>query len=290
MSKKKNELVIIDEPKEIKTVSINAEMLISKAIEKNIPLESLERLLAMRRELKAEYSREQYFKALSDFQKECPIIKKDKIIYDRDKQTKEIKLDRDGNKIIRYSYAPLESIVGQVKDLLQKYGFSYTMKSKQTKTAYTSVCETHHIEGHTETTEFEVPIDFSAYMNEIQKVGNSSTYADRYSFRKAFGILTGDDDDDANNITPEKEDNRNFKKESHEDIGKKVSNVSKAFNQSEKKKEVIQYAYQLTKKLKKDQLQYFKNLVNSTEEYTEEMFKMDINCLKIIELEEDVNE
>ena len=54
----------------------DAEMLIAKAIDKNVPVETMERLLAMRRELKAEWAKAEFDKAMSVFQSDCPIIKK----------------------------------------------------------------------------------------------------------------------------------------------------------------------------------------------------------------------
>ena len=56
--------------------SINAELLIKQAIDKNVPIETMERLLVMRRELKTEWAKEEFIKALAQFQKKCPVIKK----------------------------------------------------------------------------------------------------------------------------------------------------------------------------------------------------------------------
>jgi len=139
----------------------------------------------MRTQLKEENAREEFFISLAKFQSEIPTIKKTKIVK-----------DKDGT--VRYKYAPLESIVEQVKELLETNGFSYTLKSKQTPiTSVTVVCEAHHSFGHVENTEITVPIDQKAYMNDVQKIGAAVTYAKRYSFCNAFGIMTGDEDTDA---------------------------------------------------------------------------------------------
>ena len=166
-------------------VKVDPEALIARAIDKGLPLESLERLLAMRRELKAEWAREQYFKALSGFQKECPVIGKGKEVHSKDGK-------------LRYKYAPLDEIIGQVKVALEAWGFSYTVQTSQTDKAVTSVCHAHHVDGHSETSEFTIPMDPEAYMNESQKIASAMTYAKRYAFCNSFGIMTGDMDDDAN--------------------------------------------------------------------------------------------
>jgi hypothetical protein len=75
----------------------SAEALIAQAIEKGTSVDTMERLLAMRRELKSEWSKEQYDKAMAAFQAACPTIKK----------TREVKTD--GGKVA-YRYAPIESI------------------------------------------------------------------------------------------------------------------------------------------------------------------------------------
>ena len=87
----------------IMSVQHDAEALIAKAIDKKVPVETMERLLMMRRELKAEWAKAEFDKALAAFQAECPIIKK----------TKSVKTDTGD---IAYQYAPLESIVEQVKE------------------------------------------------------------------------------------------------------------------------------------------------------------------------------
>lgn len=165
--------------------ALNAEKLIARAIDKNVPVETMEKLLAMRTQLKEEYAREEYFKALAEFQAECPVIKKTKEVMNKE------------NTAVRYRYAPLESIVGQIKILIEKHGFSYTVNAHADVGYQTAVCTIHHKAGHSESSEFKAPIDPKAYMNTIQSNMSSLTYAKRYAFCNAFGIMTGDEDNDA---------------------------------------------------------------------------------------------
>jgi hypothetical protein len=162
-------------------VPVDPQALLSQAIGKGLPLESIERLLAMRRELKAEWARERFFEDLPRFQAACPIIGKSK---------------KAKGKNFNYSYAPMEEIVSQIKKPLEQFGFSYTIVTKQTGKAVTAICNAHHVDGHTESSEFTIPIDPEAYMNDSQKIASAMTYATRYALRNAFGIVTGDLDDD----------------------------------------------------------------------------------------------
>jgi len=87
-------------------IGIDAEALIMKGIEANVPVETMERLLAMREKLNEEKAKVEFFKALSSFQADCPIIKKNK------------KVMQKNSNVVRYSYASLDSIVSQISPIL----------------------------------------------------------------------------------------------------------------------------------------------------------------------------
>jgi hypothetical protein len=162
--------------------AVDPQALLAQAIDKNLPIESMERLLAMRKEMKAEFARDQFFMALSGFQHECPVVEKKKVA--------------KGNKF-SYNYAPLEDIVSAVAPFLEKWGFSWTVKPSQTDGHVKAACFAHHRDGHEEVTEFEIPIDPSSYMSDPQKAAAALTFARRYSFVNAFGIVTKGEDNDA---------------------------------------------------------------------------------------------
>jgi hypothetical protein len=167
----------------------DVERFIMAAIDKSVPVETMERLLAMRDKLCAERAKADYDNALAEFQAECPVISKSKEV-----------MDKGGTKV-RYRYAPLDSIIGQIKAILQKYGFSYSLTAqiieKEKANWVEATCKATHKSGHSECSSFRVPIDKDAYMNEQQKVASALTYAKRYAFCNAFGIMTGDEDDDS---------------------------------------------------------------------------------------------
>jgi len=151
-------------------------------------IETMERVMAIRRELKAEAAKEAYFAALSAFQSECPIIKKTKGVKDRSGST-------------RYHYAPLDMIVRIVAPLLTKHGLSYAIESAVIglgeESALEAVCKVYHEAGHMESSRFSVPILAPEFMSKPQTFGAASTFAKRYAFVNALGILTGDEDNDA---------------------------------------------------------------------------------------------
>ena len=177
--------VAVVAPKPVATQDNSAEALISQAISKGVDVGTMERLLAMRATIKAEAAKEAFNAAMANFQGEQPAIVKDKIVHD--KYGKE-----------RYRFAPLDVIVRQVKDNLQRNGLSYTTDSNVEEGWVTAICKVTHTLGHSELSSFKVPVDKDSYMSQPQKFAAALTFAKRYAFCNAFGILTGDEDTDAN--------------------------------------------------------------------------------------------
>ena len=172
---------VIVESKNTPAVSIEA--VIQQAIDKNVPVETMEKLLGMRRELKAEFAKEQFDKAMADFQSECPVIKKSKAGGQTDAG------------VVAYKYAPLEVIVSQVKDLIHKHGFSYAIQTETSKEMVKAICIVKHMAGHSESSNMEVPLGTKTQvMSNTQVVAAALTFAKRYAFCNGFGILTGDED------------------------------------------------------------------------------------------------
>ena len=159
--------------------------MVQRAIDKGVPVETMERLLAMYEKLQARQAKADFDRALASFQAECPTIQKTKKV-----------MNKDGRSV-RYQYAPLEVIVQQVKSLLQLHGFSYTVDAEVEPGLVRATCKATHQAGHSQTSTFSVPIDKDAFMNPAQQCASALTFAKRYAFVNAFGILTGDEDDDS---------------------------------------------------------------------------------------------
>lgn len=167
----------------VKADGLGIQQLISEGLKNNASIDVMERLFALSKESMAIKAKQEFYFALSKFQKEIPKIIKNKPIK-----------NKSGNVV--YHYAPLEEIVEQVKTSLESNGFSYTLKTKQENNSITVFCEAHHVSGYTDTTDITVPIG-SDYMSAQQQVGAALTFAKRYAFCDAFGIMTGDEDTDA---------------------------------------------------------------------------------------------
>ncbi len=156
--------------------------LLRMAVERgNVDVGTLERLMVVRKELRAEQAEAEFNTAMSAFQAECPILIRGKSGHEN-----------------RYNYTPLEVIVGKVTPLLQKYGFSHEEDSNVTEGWVEAMVTVKHRSGHSITKRFKVPAASNAGMSPQQKYGAAMTYATRYAFCAAFGIRTADKDTDCN--------------------------------------------------------------------------------------------
>ena len=165
---------------ETKAPAFNIETLINQAVSSNASVDTVERLLAMRKQLRDEWAKQQFDNALASLQGEIPVIEKGQ---------------RAGSGSFTYNYAPLEFIISKVKDIIAKYGFSYTFDTAQNGKLKV-MCKVKHKAGHTEISEFELAIDTNARMNTSQQYGAALTYGKRYAFCNAFGIVVGGEDTD----------------------------------------------------------------------------------------------
>lgn len=140
----------------------------------------LERLEAMQERFDKRRAKKEYDEAMARFQAECPVI-----------------LKTVNGAQSKYKFAPLDHIVSQVKPLLDKFGFSYRLTSEMENGFVKSVMTITHRGGHSEQSEFKVPVDTrNPVMSEPQKYGGAMTFANRYNFCNGFGILTANEDQD----------------------------------------------------------------------------------------------
>lgn len=190
---KETSAAVLVQPERHVQESHSVEALIQQGIEKGLTVDTMERLLAMRKEVKAEQAKEAYVQALSDFQADVPVIKKTKKV-----------MNKDGRSV-RYTFAPLDSIVEQIREPLKRFGLSYRWETKNEQQQVMAICAVTHILGHSESSSFAVPIDPEGYMTAPQKYASALTFAKRYSLCNALGISTGDEDTDATDVGKERD-------------------------------------------------------------------------------------
>jgi len=143
---------------------------------------TLERLVELRRQMKEERAREEFYHALSSFQSELKPIKKSKVVK-----------NKDGT--LRYSYATFDDIIEAIQPLLEKHGLSYRFETEFEGKSVNVKCIITHLLGHQEITSFKTVVEYSGRMLPIQEWGSALTYAKRYSLSLALGLATEEDTD-----------------------------------------------------------------------------------------------
>ncbi len=177
--------------KEIAVAQNGIDGLMAQAIAAGSPIETLERLMAMRDKWMKDKAREAFVSAMGSFQAACPVIKK----------TRQV-MNKDGRSV-RYTFAPIDSIVIQIKKPLKDAGLSYRWEVKNEGGKMPVTCIVTHVLGHFESSTFDVPVDDSGFMTAPQKVASALTFAKRYSMINVLGIATSDEDTDATDVNKE---------------------------------------------------------------------------------------
>jgi len=186
----KQECMVVEPKQEISVYQqqqASVENMIMQAIKEGTPVETLERVLAMRDKLKAEYAKEQYDIAMSGFQSECPIIKR----------VKEGSRTKGGQ--LAFKYAPLEVIIKEVQPMMRKYNLSYNFKPMKNEAGKITDVRAYatHINGYSDFSEMPVTEGGgTSLMSGSQISAASITFAKRYAFCNIFGIVTEEEDDE----------------------------------------------------------------------------------------------
>ena len=182
--------IVQQRPAALALASVDPQALISQAIAAGAGIETMERLVALAREVRQMAARDAWYEAMARFQGECPSIYKTRSATIRTRQ----------GGSYAYSFAPLDEIKPKVDPVLAKFGLSARWTSPVIEpTKVTVECLVSHELGHSESSgPVTMPIiqgqeDTGA--NPMQRVAIAMTYAKRYSLLGIIGMAPEDDDD-----------------------------------------------------------------------------------------------
>lgn len=168
----------------IRQENLNPGQLLTLAVDKDLNVEKLEKLMDLQRQWQAEQNRKAFFESFIEFQTECPDIRKAKGVSFKE------------NGPITYHYAPLPDIIRQIKPFEKKHGFSHRWEFNDEKEVIKVTCLLTHRNGHTERTTMSSGVDNSPGKNSIQGRGSAIEYLKRYTLIGALGLSTTDSDID----------------------------------------------------------------------------------------------
>jgi len=154
-------------------------MLADKLAEGKITAEHMEKMLDVQIKWEKNEAEKAYHAAMADFQENAPRIIK----------------DTDGHNC---KYAKLSDIVAKVSPLLSAHGLSHSWVTKTVEGGMEVTCKITHELGHSETTSMSAGPDKSGSKNDIQAIGSTMSYLQRYTLKAALGLAEADQDDDGN--------------------------------------------------------------------------------------------
>lgn len=178
---------VFEEPRPPAAVAVagDTDNLIQLAIEKDLDIGKLERLIALRDKERAEAAERAFLNAMAQFQAECPTIPK----------TGKGKTVTDKGTF-EYGFPELDVIAQTIRPLATALGFSWGWSSRQETAELVVTLTIYHKAGHSRSNEARIPIATRAGMSDQQKVSNARSFGARLSLIDGFGITSGIPDRD----------------------------------------------------------------------------------------------
>ncbi len=144
----------------------------------DVPVDKLERLLAMQERVLDRNAEAAFNAAFAEMQPEIPTI-------------------AERGKTDKATYARLEDIIEAVRPILGRHGFSLSHRTEWPDAKTVKVIGIlMHREGHSRQSEFLSAADSSGSKNAIQGLGSSVAYGRRYTVKDLLNVVTSDEDDD----------------------------------------------------------------------------------------------
>lgn len=179
-----------DQPKamaERQTYSAGPAGLLEMAVARGADLAELKELMALKREVEAHEARKAFVEAMAQFKASPPEIKKDK----------HVEYTTDKGKT-SYWHASIGGVVKAITAALAEVGISHRWETDQSSQdgRIKVTCTITHRMGHSESAWLMSSADKSGGKNDIQGIGSTITYLQRYTLLAVTGVATHDQPDD----------------------------------------------------------------------------------------------
>lgn len=160
--------------------------MLDRAVEQGAGIEVLTKLMELQERWERNQARKAFGNALADAKAEIPVITKNRTV------------DFTGKTNVRTNYVheDLAEIVRVITPILGKHGLSHRFRSSSpVGEPITVTCIIEHRDGHSEENTLVGPRDESGNKNNIQAIGSTLTYLQRYTLKAALGLAASSDDD-----------------------------------------------------------------------------------------------
>lgn len=158
--------------------------ILNNAVMGGADVETLERLLAMQERWEANQARKAFDAAMADLRADLPEIIKSR------------EVDFTSNKgRTRYKYEDLSIVTDALGPAMADHGLSFRWRTGTENNAVRVTCIIAHRDGHSEETTLSAAPDTTGNKNDIQSIGSSLAYLQRYTLKAAVGVAAAPDID-----------------------------------------------------------------------------------------------
>jgi hypothetical protein len=162
--------------------------LIEFAVEQGRSIEELEKLMDLKERHEAAEAKKAFDQAMAGFRGEAvQILKRKKAGFEH----------KSGGGYTEYHFADLADCVDDAVPALSKWGLSHDWNTEQLDGGVVKVtCTLTHAMGHSKSTSLQASPDTTGSKNNIQAIGSTVNYLERYTFLAVTGLAAKGQDDD----------------------------------------------------------------------------------------------
>lgn len=161
--------------------------MIAYAMKAGATIADLRELYALKMEWEKDEARKAFHRALSDFKAAPVAIAKDKLV---------AYPGSNGKPGTSFRHATLGNVVATISPALGRHQLSHSWGVRREGDRVHVTCKLTHALGHSEEITLDGALDTSGSKNNIQSLGSTITYLERYTLLAITGLATEDQDDD----------------------------------------------------------------------------------------------
>lgn len=182
-AKTQTEIATIEQP----TNALTPLEMLDRAVAGGATPDTLEKLMGLQERWEKNQARKAFDNAMANAKAEIPVIIKNRTVGFESKRT---------NERTSYKHEDLAEIARTVDPILTKHGLSYRYRTEMKEGGLIYVtCIVSHRDGHSEETTLPAGRDDSGSKNNLQSIGSTVTYLQRYTLKAALGLAAASDDD-----------------------------------------------------------------------------------------------
>lgn len=161
--------------------------MIAAAVQRGATVEEIGKLMDLAERLRAQQAQQAFVAAMAKFKQNPPRIEKNR--------TADITSKRDDVASYAYKFANLADVCEKIVASLAKVGISHRWKTQQDAGQVAVTCILTHELGHSECTMLSAGLDLSGKKNNLQALGSTVSYLNRYTLLAATGLAVDDGQD-----------------------------------------------------------------------------------------------